>query len=162
MTSLPTPLEFASYVWYSQACALGVFFEFSDYKRWIERKGEYANVPSPILPSLKWLFVGLISLGVYFFANNHFFVEFCWTKEYENDFSFGYRVFYYYVAMSVKRLFYYNPFSMSTGAIVASGLGYNGKKSTTGEEQWDKIVSIYIWEVETATSPIEMLRYWNH
>ena len=38
ITSLPTPLELASYVWYSQACALGVFFEFSDYKRWIERR----------------------------------------------------------------------------------------------------------------------------
>lgn len=49
---------------------------------------------------------------------------------------------------------------MSTGAIVASGLGYNGEKN--GEHAWDKIVSVYIWEVETSASPIEMLRFWNH
>lgn len=52
---LPSLLEFASYVWYCQACALGVFFEFSDYKRFIERTNEYKDVPSPIIPSLKWL-----------------------------------------------------------------------------------------------------------
>ncbi len=53
--NLPSLLEFASYVWYCQACALGVFFEFSDYKRFIERTHEYKDVPSPIIPSLKWL-----------------------------------------------------------------------------------------------------------
>ena len=159
MTSLPTPLELASYVWYSQACALGVFFEFSDYKRWIERKKEYANVPSPIIPSLKWLAVALSCLAVYTVANQHFYVEFCWSKEYL-DCSYPYRVFYYFVAMTVKRFFYYNPFTMTTGAIVASGLGYNDVKN--GEHQWDKIVSVYIWEVESSASPIEMLRFWNH
>jgi hypothetical protein len=70
------------------------------------------------------------------------------------------RMFYYFVAMSFKRFFYYNPFSMTTGAIIASGLGYNGKQK--GQDQWDKIVGVYIWEVETASSPIEMLRFWNH
>ena len=161
VTSLPTPLELASYVWYSQASALGVFFEFSDYKRWIERKGEYANTPSPILPSLKWLVIALLCLAVYTVANADFYVEYCWSKEYDSDCSFGYRIFYYYIAMTIKRFFYYNAFCMSTGAVVASGLGYNGKKNT-GEDQWDKIVSVYIWEVETSASPIEMLRFWNH
>ena len=160
MNSLPTPLELASYVWYSQACALGVFFEFSDYKRFIERKGEYASVPSPIFASLKWLTVALLCLALYTVSNNYFYVELCWSKEYL-EYSFAYRVFYFYVSMTQKRFFYYNPFSMSTGAIVASGLGYNGK-SKDGEDQWDKIVSVYIWEVETSASPIEMLRFWNH
>jgi len=159
VTSLPTPLELASYVWYSQACALGVFFEFSDYKRWVERKGEYATVPSPIIPSLKWLALAIFCLVVYTVVNPFYYVEFAWSKEYL-ELSYGARLVYYYIAMSVKRTFYYNAFSMSTGAIVASGLGYNGVKN--GEEKWDKIVSVYIWETETSSSPIEMLRYWNH
>lgn len=36
VTKMPTILEFTSYVFYCQACALGVFFEFSHYKRFIE------------------------------------------------------------------------------------------------------------------------------
>lgn len=35
--TLPSILEMCSYTWYVQNCALGVFFEFSDYKNFIER-----------------------------------------------------------------------------------------------------------------------------
>jgi len=49
---LPSPLEMAGYTWFVPNAALGVFFEFSDYRRFIESTGEYKNVPSPILPSL--------------------------------------------------------------------------------------------------------------
>jgi hypothetical protein len=52
---MPTVLEMLSYVFFCNACALGIFFEFSDYKRFIERSHEYKSVPSPILPSLAWL-----------------------------------------------------------------------------------------------------------
>jgi hypothetical protein len=156
---MPSPLEFASYVWYCQACALGVFFEFSDYKRFIERSHEYKDVPSPVLASLKWLVTSLLCLGMFTVVNPYFNVETCWSEKFF-DFLYIYRIFYYFIAMTVKRFFYYNPFCMSTGAIVASGLGYNGMEK--GEHKWDKVVSVYIMGVETASSPIEMLRFWNH
>ena len=54
VVKLPTIMEMCSYTWYSQACALGVFFEFSDYKRWVERSHEYKDVPSTVIPSLMW------------------------------------------------------------------------------------------------------------
>lgn len=49
---LPTVLEMAGYTWFVPQCTLGVFFEFSDYKNFIEKTKEYANIPSPILVSL--------------------------------------------------------------------------------------------------------------
>ena len=64
-----------------------------------------------------------------------------------------------------KRFFYYSPFSATTGAIIASGLGYNGIKEEKGDKgihTWDKIVGVFEWEVETVYSPIEMFRYWNY
>jgi hypothetical protein len=163
VVNFPTPLEFASYVWYAQACALGVFFEFSDYKRFIERTHEYKNVPCPIIPSLKWLAQGILCLVLFQIASPYFFVEMTFSAEYQKEyaeFSFVYRIFYYFLAMTFKRFFYYNPFSMTTGAIIASGLGYNGEEK--GDHQWDKIIGVYAWECETASSPIEMLRFWNH
>jgi hypothetical protein len=50
--NLPNILEIASYTYFVSNCAIGVFFEFSDYKRFIERTEEYKNVPSPIKASL--------------------------------------------------------------------------------------------------------------
>lgn len=161
VVKLPSLLELAGYVWYSQACALGVFFEFSDYKRWIERSHEYANVPSPIIPSLIWLARGVACLLLYTVVSPYFNIEVCFAEAF---FAFGYlyRLFFYFVSMSIRRFFYYNPFCMTTGAIVASGLGYNGKDEKTSSHKWDKIIGVYIWELETSLSPIEMLRFWNH
>ena len=138
---------------------MGVFFEFADYKRYIERSGEYRNVPSPILPSLKWLAISLACLGLYIGCLPYFDIEVVFGTEEYWSYSFGYRIFYYYVAMSLKRFYYYNPFCMTTGAIVASGFGYNGE--VKGEHTWDKIIGVYIWEVETSASAIDMFRYWN-
>ena len=161
IVKLPNLLELASYVWYCQACALGVFFEYSDYKRWVERSHEYKNVPCPILPSLKWLLVSLSCLALYSVVSPTFNIEACYVAD--GDYAswpFWYRIVYYFISMSVKRFFYYNPFCSTTGAIIASGLGYNGM--VNGAHNWNKIVGVYIWELETSSSPIEMLRYWNH
>ena len=42
-----------SYTFYCQTAALGVFFEYTDYKRFIEKTHEYKDIPNPIMPSLK-------------------------------------------------------------------------------------------------------------
>jgi hypothetical protein len=55
VTSMPNLLEYVSYIFFCNNAALGVFYEFSDYKRFIERTHEYKNIPSPIGPSLSWL-----------------------------------------------------------------------------------------------------------
>lgn len=62
--------------------------------------------------------------------------------------------------MSLRRFNYYVPFSMTTGCMIACGLGYNGQEN--GQDKWDKIIGVYVWELETSSSPIEMLRFWNH
>ena len=157
---LPSLLEFWSYIWFCQACALGVFFEFSDYKRFVERSHEYKDVPSPILPSLKWMLQGIICLVTFIIVGGYFPVDYCWSEDIWNM-TYPLRIAYYVAAMTAKRFFYYCPFSMTTGGIIASGLGYNGRNKQ-GDDQWDKIVGVYIWEVETSSSAIEMLRYWNH
>lgn len=159
VVNLPSVLELASYVWYANASALGVFFEFSDYKRYIERTHEYRDVPSPILQSLSWLALSLACLGLFSAVSPYFYIEMCWHEDYML-FSYPYRILYFVVAMTVRRFFYYNPFCMTTGAIIASGLGYDGKQN--GEDKWNKIVGVYVWEVETSSSAMEMFKYWNH
>ena len=74
---------------------------------------------------------------------------------------FWQRIVFYYVAMTGKRFFYYTPFMISNGAMIACGLSYNGKDETS-TDKWDKIVGVYLMGVETADSCMSMLQCWNH
>jgi len=113
--TMPSVLEVSSYTWFHCNVALGVFFEFSDYIRFIHGTHEYKDIPSPILPSLKTLATALSCLGFYFAMQPYFSIETIFTPEYES-YSLGYRLIYYHIAMSAKRFFYYGPFKFTTGA----------------------------------------------
>jgi len=57
--NIPSPLEMMSYVFFCGACICGPFFEYSDYINYIERKGIYADIPSPMKASIIRLLQGL-------------------------------------------------------------------------------------------------------
>jgi hypothetical protein len=58
------------------------------------------------------------------------------------------------------RFFYYGPFKITNGAVIAAGLSYNG--SENGKNKWDKINSMEIIGFECSTSIVDALRGWNH
>lgn len=157
---VPGLLEYFSYVFFCQTAALGVFFEFSDYKRFIERTHEYKEVPSPISMSICWLVQGFTWIGIFIVGSNYFYLPDCWSDAYAT-WPLWYRLVFFHVAMSLKRFFYYGPFSITTGAIIACGLGYNGK-TPEKKDKWDKIVQIFVFDIEKGKSPNECLRFWNH
>jgi hypothetical protein len=49
-------------------------------------------------------------------------------------------------------------------SLIACGISYNGSFKKNGEliHKWDKLRSIYVYALETASSPVEMMKYWNH
>jgi len=158
---MPSFLEITSYIFFCNGAALGIFFEFSDYKRWIEKTEEYKNIPNPIIPSLILMFRGVVFTILWITLNPTFSIPFCWDPEFEK-FSPMNRFGYYYVSMTVRRFFFYIPFLLSNGTVIACGLSYNGKDKKSGADKWDKIVSLYIMGVEGANSCMEMLKAWNH
>lgn len=126
-------MEITSYIFFCNSSALGIFFEFSDYKRWAERSGEYANVPSPIIPSLKYMAQGFLCLGIFIGMSAHFTVPACWGEAYA-AMPFWQRIIFYNVAMTGKKFFYYTPFMLSNGTVVACGLSYNGTGTGVNKE----------------------------
>lgn len=62
---MPGLLEFTSYVFFCNASCLGIFFEFSDYKKFIECTHEYTNVPSPVTMSICWLAQAFTWIGIF-------------------------------------------------------------------------------------------------
>jgi len=45
ITVLPSFIELLSYSSFPGACVVGPFFEYTDYKMFIELKGRYADIP---------------------------------------------------------------------------------------------------------------------
>ncbi len=64
--------------------------------------------------------------------------------------------------MTGQRFVYYSTWSLTDGQVIASGLGYAGKDKKTGEENFDKIYSIRVLDVEFGLSPMIMMVHWNH
>ena len=73
------------------------------------------------------------------------------------------------------RYFYYSAFFFETGAVIASGLGYNGRAEVSestvvdpknsdklGSHKWDKIIGAYWWQAETSTNAGDFLKTWNY
>mmetsp|Transcript_25430 Transcript_25430/g.28245 ORF Transcript_25430/g.28245 Transcript_25430/m.28245 type:complete len:261 (+) Transcript_25430:24-806(+) len=98
----PSLIEILSYISYPASNLCGPFFEFRDYKDFIEENGRYKNIPSSFGVAFSKLFQGIILLGLcvllplYFdtgllgsewFANlPYFFAYLFWTAA-----CFGYR-----------------------------------------------------------------------
>ena len=55
--------------------------------------------------------------------------------------------------MTSQRFLYYTGWSITDGAVSASGLGYSGKDKKTGEDTFTQIISINIFDVELSLSP---------
>lgn len=139
---------------------MGIFIEFADFKRWIERAGEYKDIPSPIANSLTILVKGMVCCGIFAALDPYLNLAYNWSDEYSQK-PWLYKMFYYYASMTVKRVFYYGPMLMASSGTAACGIHYNGKNKD-GVHLWDKIVAVKIWEIETATNPMQMLSAWNY
>lgn len=72
---LPTFLEFAGYTFFVPNVIMALFFEFSDYKRFIEQTHEYKIIPSPILPSIKTIMTSWLVATVLFLVGSNYFVN---------------------------------------------------------------------------------------
>lgn len=88
---MPTVIELLSYVYFSSACICGPFFEFADYKNYIEMNGHYAQIPSTVLPALKRYGQSFICLVLNLVIGNYFWADYCGTEEFTHH-SFFYKV----------------------------------------------------------------------
>lgn len=48
---------------------------------------------------------------------------------------------------------YYTPWSFTDASVISHGVGYNGKDKN-GSYLWDRIISIFVIELETAATPV--------
>lgn len=118
----PSVIEICSYTLACTNCATGLFFEFADWKHFIEFTHEYErksgqNLPSPILPSLKNLGGGLLTCGLFLVLNAYFPIDYCFTTAFNEGHNLGYRLYYTYFTLASRRFYLHTPFVIGTGCM---------------------------------------------
>lgn len=169
---MPEFLDYAGYVFFFPSVWTGPAFDYVDYKRWLQttmfeipegskappthanrRIPRSAPLP-PRKPSLACC--GLVSTFnspagttlLYYFR----------TSIRRSPFSV---VFGCYICLFTSRLKYYGVWTLTEGACILSGLGYNGLDPKTGKPLWNRLENVNAWEIETAQNSRAYLDGWN-
>jgi lysophospholipid acyltransferase len=172
----PSVLDFAGYVLFFPSLFAGPAFDYVDYRRWIETTlfdvppgtdpskipptRKKRKIPRSGRPATAKLVLGLFWILVFVKLGSLYPPSFFLSDEYEK-FSFPRRIWQLHMFGLVNRLKYYGSWSLTEGACILSGLGYNGFDPKTGKVFWDRLENVDPWSLETAQNTRGYLESWN-
>ncbi|KAK6541635.1 lysophospholipid acyltransferase [Orbilia ellipsospora] len=169
---MPSVLDYAGYVLFFPSVMVGPAFDYNEYKKWLDlsmfdvevtdKKGavrKRRRIPRSGRMATRKAVVGLIWIGLFVKASSMFTVEFALSDGFLN-YSILHRVWYIYWLMFGARLKYYGIWSLTEGACILAGLGYNGLDENK-RIRWDRVTNIDAWELETAQNSRGVLEAWN-
>ena len=176
LKELPSILDFAGYVLFFPSLFAGPAFDYADYRRWIDTT--MFDVPAQVDPSKKppvrkkrriprsgtpamwkaagglfWVLLYLVLSGPYSHEVplQDSFLEYGIVRRIWSLLMIGF----------VARFKYYGVWSLTEGACILAGLGYNGFDATTGKVSWNRLQNVDPWMVETAQNARAFLGGWN-
>lgn len=173
---LPSLLDYTGYVLFFPALMAGPAFDYCDYSRYItttmfalppgtdpskapptrkKRKIPRSGTPATIKAIIGsiWVFAFLKFTGWY---NTSFLLSDQYMK-----YSLLRRVWILYMLGLTTRMKYYGVWSLTEGACILSGIGYNGIDPVTGRAKWDRLTNIKPLEIELAQNTRAFLGGWN-
>ncbi|OJJ43746.1 hypothetical protein ASPZODRAFT_169051 [Penicilliopsis zonata CBS 506.65] len=176
ITEFPSLLDYTGYVCFFPALLIGPAFDFVDYKRWIDttlfdvppgtdpskvpptrkkRKIPRSGTPATkkMLAGLGWIFL-FVQLSSYYYPADL-------LEDSYMEYSLPRRVFIMHMIGFTARFKYYGVWSLTEGACILSGMGYNGFDATTGKVFWDRLENIDPWSLERAQNSYGYLGSWN-
>jgi len=159
IVNLPSFIEYMSFMYFYGNTLVGPACEYNDHSNFIKRQGDYAKIPSTLFPSLAWLALGLLNMGIIVTFGKQFTGEGATTEEYANKSWIG-KYLYLTIAMQIHRCRYYTAWCIGTANSTSAGLNYdpNGK---TEYEKYGKIVAARPLVMETNDNVKEKLEAWN-
>ncbi|KAI1980989.1 Lysophospholipid acyltransferase [Ophidiomyces ophidiicola] len=173
---LPSILDFAGYVFFFPSLFAGPAFDYVEYRRWIETTmfdhppgsdpskvpavRKKRKIPRSGRPAMRKMLIGLLWILVFIQAGPWFDKTIILSPEYLN-YGFLKRVFFLQMLGLTARTKYYGVWTLTEGACILSGMGYNGFDPQTGKAYWNKLENVNPLELETAQSPHGFLGNWN-
>ncbi|RMZ81597.1 hypothetical protein DV737_g2532, partial [Chaetothyriales sp. CBS 132003] len=171
---MPSLLDYAGYVLFFPSFMAGPAFDYVDYRRFLDttmfdppangpgpppnKKGR--KIPRSGIPAFKKLVTGLVWLVAYLQLGTRYNVKTVLDESYM-DYGLVRRVLILYGLGFTARTKYYAVWSMTEGACILSGIGYNGVDPVTKRIRWDKVENVNPWGIETAQNSRAYLEGWN-
>lgn len=173
---MPGLLDYAAYVLFFPSLFVGPACEYMDYKRWIDTTlfdippgtdpskapptHKQRRIPRSGTPAMKKAVSGVIWLLLYIIFRGKFDPSLLLKDEFES-LPFLRRVFLLHMVGFVARWIYYSVWSLSEGACILTGLGYNGFDPHTGQAHWNHLENVNPVGLETAQNPYLYVGSWN-
>ncbi|GAK64886.1 endoplasmic reticulum protein [Moesziomyces antarcticus] len=165
ITKMPGLLEFLGYAFYFPGVLVGPSTRFSDYRAWStgELFGVKGNTSMPrgrVAAAVRTLLVGLGFMGIYsIFAPAYSYEKLIGLHGGLGHLKWWQKLGWIQVAGFMARTKYYGIWSLTDGACILSGLGYNGVQN--GRTRWNRCSNVDIPKIELANNWKELLDHWN-
>ncbi|PGH06624.1 lysophospholipid acyltransferase [Blastomyces parvus] len=176
ITKLPSLLDFAGYVFFFPSLFAGPAFDYVEYRKWIETTmfdappgvdpakrpptRKKRKIPRSGRPALLKAAFGLFWIFGFLQFGRLYNVDFILSDNYLK-YAFPRRVWILHMLGFTSRLKYYGVWSLTEGACILSGMGYNGFDPNTGKVSWNRLENVNPKGLETAQSPHAYLSNWN-
>ncbi|ERF73803.1 hypothetical protein EPUS_05507 [Endocarpon pusillum Z07020] len=173
---MPNLLDYAGYVLFFPSLFAGPAFDFNDFKKWLETSmfdlppdvdpakapptRKKRRIPRSGKPAAWKAVVGLAWIFLFIKFSSWYTVPFVLADDYM-QYSFIRRVWYIYMLAFTARLKYYGVWSLTEGACILSGMGYNGIDPKTGKAKWNRLENVNPYHLETAQNSRAYLDSWN-
>jgi lysophospholipid acyltransferase len=176
LKDLPPLLDYTGYVLFFPALFGGPAFDYQEYRRWIDTTmfdvaptvdpakkppvRRKRKIPRSGGPAAWKAAMGLFWIALFMGLSGHYNTGVLVGDTYM-DYNILRRIWIMYVVNFVARLKYYGVWSLTEGACILTGLGFNGVDPVTGKISWNRLQNIDPWGVETAQNPRAYLAGWN-
>jgi lysophospholipid acyltransferase len=156
---LPSFMEYMSFIYFYGNTLVGPACEYKDHINFINRQGEYSDIPSTFLGSLGYLLFGFVNLAAVVFFSKTYNSQGTVSPQYAAKSFFG-KFMYLMIAMQVQRCRYYTAWLLGTASVTSPGLNYNPSGKSIFERH-NKIVAVKPIEFEMNDSIKDKLEAWN-
>ena len=176
LKQLPSLLDYAGYVLFFPSFLAGPAFDYAEYKRWIDTSmfdvpekmdpakkppvRKKRRIPRSGTPAMWKAATGFGWIGLFMVFSPRYDWTHLVSPDYLNN-SFLHRVFIMYMVNLTTRFKYYGVWTLTEGACILAGLGYNGVDEVTGKVSWNRLQNVDPWMVESAQNTRAYLGGWN-
>lgn len=168
----PSLLDFLAYAFYFPSLLTGPSYDYAEFHRWIDLSMFDVTINDPVkghrkkrriprsgrVALLKFL-EGVAWIVLWVKITPYISLPFAQSSAFTKE-SLAYRAFYLVALGFTYRLKYYGAWSISEGACILSGLGFNGK-TKDGRYKWDRVKNVDPYAFETGQNTFALLEAWN-
>ncbi|RAL07759.1 lysophospholipid acyltransferase [Aspergillus homomorphus CBS 101889] len=176
ITQFPSILDYLGYVLFFPSLFAGPAFDYVDYRRWIDTTlfdvppgtdpskvpptRRKRKIPRSGTPATKKAIVGLVWILLFLQLGSLYNQDTLLGGNFMNH-SFLRRIFIMHMVGFAARCKYYGVWSLTEGACILSGMGYNGFDPKSGVVFWNRLENVDPWSLETAQNSHGYLGSWN-